>query len=51
MQHELGMKARAMFESKGLRSVAPPMNAAPGVLVYYSPAGANNMQMVKRFHA
>lgn len=51
MQHELGMKARAMFESKGLRSVAPPMNAAPGVLVYYSPAGASNMQMVKRFHS
>jgi len=38
-----------MLESKGLRSVAPKTNAAPGVLVYYSPKGVDNMQMVKRF--
>jgi aspartate aminotransferase-like enzyme len=40
-----------MFERKGLRSIAPKENAAPGVLVYYSPKGVDNMTMVKRFLA
>jgi aspartate aminotransferase-like enzyme len=40
-----------MFESKGLKSVAPKENAAPGVLVFYSPTGVDNMTMVKRFLA
>ena len=48
-QQELGEKARAMFESKGLRSVAHPNDAAPGVLVYYSPLGFDNGAMVKSF--
>lgn len=50
-QQELGDKMRAMFESKGLKSVAPKEYAAPGVLVFYSPKGVENMAMVKRFLA
>lgn len=42
---------RAMFESKGLKSVAPKEYAAPGVLVFYSPNGVDNMAMVKKFLA
>lgn len=36
-QEMLGHRARALLESRGLRSVAAPHCAAPGVLVYYSP--------------
>ena len=45
-QYEMGAKARAMFESKGLTSVAAPGFAAPGVLVYHSPEGNDNPTMV-----
>jgi len=48
-QAELGVKARAMLEGKGLKSVAAPGNEAPGVLVYYSPEGMDNPTMVSKF--
>jgi len=49
MQYKMGILARSMLESKGLRSVAAPGFQAPGVLVYYSPAGYDNMSIVKKF--
>jgi len=48
-QLDLGVKFRRMLESKGLRSCAAPECAAPGVLVYYSPEGVDNVAMVKKF--
>jgi aspartate aminotransferase-like enzyme len=48
-QIELGIKARAMIESKGLKSVAADGYQAPGVLVFYSPEGMDNPTMVKKF--
>lgn len=48
-QIELGEKAHAIFEKKGLKSVAAPGFRAPGVLVYYSPEGSENPVMMNRF--
>lgn len=48
-QLDLGWKARAILDSKGLVSVAAPGFQAPGVLVYYSPAGTDNPVMMNRF--
>ncbi|GMI14171.1 hypothetical protein TrVE_jg2720 [Triparma verrucosa] len=50
-QYKMGAMAREMLESKGLKSVAASENAAPGVLVYYSPAGNSNPEMVQKFHS
>ncbi|GMH81047.1 hypothetical protein TL16_g08804, partial [Triparma laevis f. inornata] len=50
-QWKMGNLAREMLESKGLKSVAASENAAPGVLVYYSPPGYSNPEMVQNFHA
>jgi alanine-glyoxylate transaminase / serine-glyoxylate transaminase / serine-pyruvate transaminase len=36
-QWDLGRRARALLAARGLRSVAAPGSAAPGVLVFYSP--------------
>jgi aspartate aminotransferase-like enzyme len=48
-QLSLGSQARAMLDSKGLKSVAAPGFQAPGVLVYYSPAGVDNPIMMEQF--
>jgi alanine-glyoxylate transaminase/serine-glyoxylate transaminase/serine-pyruvate transaminase len=48
-QLHLGWKSRAILDSKGLTSVAAPGSQAPGVLVYYSPEGADNPAMMNRF--
>jgi len=48
-QIELGKRARALFESRGLKSVAAPGYDAPGVLVFYSPEGISNLKMLNRF--
>jgi len=48
-QIELGVKAHEVLEKKGLMSVAAPGFKAPGVLVYYSPVGAENPEMMMKF--
>jgi len=48
-QLELGKKARDLFDSRGLTSVAAPGFQAPGVLVYYSPTGVENPEMMAKF--
>jgi len=48
-QIDLGRAARDLLESRGLISVAAPGSQAPGVLVYYSPAGVENPVMMNRF--
>eukprot|EP00590_Aulacoseira_subarctica_P011405 CAMPEP_0172414462 /NCGR_PEP_ID=MMETSP1064-20121228/1115_1 /TAXON_ID=202472 /ORGANISM="Aulacoseira subarctica , Strain CCAP 1002/5" /LENGTH=421 /DNA_ID=CAMNT_0013151141 /DNA_START=206 /DNA_END=1471 /DNA_ORIENTATION=- len=48
-QTSLGKAARAMLDSKGLKSVAAPGFQAPGVLVYHSPVGVDNPVMMERF--
>jgi len=50
-QISMGAMARGMLESKGLRSVAAPGFQAPGVLVYYSPDGMANADMVSKFRS
>jgi alanine-glyoxylate transaminase/serine-glyoxylate transaminase/serine-pyruvate transaminase len=48
-QLEMGTKARNAMEARGLVSVAAPGFQAPGVLVYYSPEGAENPVMMQAF--
>jgi aspartate aminotransferase-like enzyme len=48
-QLELGQRARAAMDDRGLVSVAAPGFQAPGVLVYYSPTGTDNPVMMSRF--
>lgn len=48
-QLELGEKAHAAMGGRGLHTVAAPGYRAPGVLVYYSPPGAENNVMMQRF--
>jgi len=48
-QYELGRKSRDVLDSKGLTSVAAPGFQAPGVLVYYSPTGVANPEMMTQF--
>lgn len=48
-QLELGQKARAILDGKGLTSVAAPGFQAPGVLVYYSPEHTDNPVMMTSF--
>lgn len=48
-QHDLGIQARALLDSRGLTSVAAPGFEAPSVLVYYSPAGQDNPSMMNKF--
>jgi aspartate aminotransferase-like enzyme len=48
-QLELGRQARGAFEARSLTSVAAPGFQAPGVMVYYSPAGTDNPVMMNRF--
>jgi len=48
-QLELGQKARAVLDGKGLTSVAAPGFQAPGVLVYYSPEQTDNPVMMTSF--
>merc|ERR1712157_182643 len=44
-----GNDAHALLQSRGLVPVAAPRYQAPGVLVYYSPTGADNPQMMNMF--
>lgn len=48
-QIKLGEEAHEALSSRGLMSVAAPGYRAPGVLVYYSPLGASNVDMVNNF--
>ena len=48
-QIELGRVTRDTLESKGLTSVAAPGFQAPGVLVFYSPSGIENLTMMNNF--
>mmetsp|Transcript_18983 Transcript_18983/g.28146 ORF Transcript_18983/g.28146 Transcript_18983/m.28146 type:complete len:430 (-) Transcript_18983:135-1424(-) len=48
-QIELGKVSRAALEARGLISVSAPGAQAPGVLVFYSPAGTDNPVMMSRF--
>mmetsp|Transcript_9286 Transcript_9286/g.14299 ORF Transcript_9286/g.14299 Transcript_9286/m.14299 type:complete len:428 (+) Transcript_9286:81-1364(+) len=48
-QIELGKVARDALEARGLISVSAPGAQAPGVLVFYSPAGTDNPVMMSRF--
>lgn len=48
-QAKLGTTARSLLDSKGLTSVAAPGFQAPGVLVYYSPEGMENPEMMAKF--
>merc|ERR1711957_92777 len=48
-QIELGARAREMFESKGLKSVAGRGFESAGVLVFYSPDGMSNLKILNRF--
>lgn len=50
-QLELGRKARESLTNRGLTSVAAPGFQAPGVLVYYSPTGIENPEMMTKFKA
>jgi len=45
----LGQKAHDVLQKKGLTSVAAPGYQSPGVLVYYSPAGSENPEMMAKF--
>ena len=49
LQQQLGHRARALLDSKGLTSVAAPGFQAPGVLVYYSPTDVDNPVMMNKF--
>jgi alanine-glyoxylate transaminase/serine-glyoxylate transaminase/serine-pyruvate transaminase len=48
-QLELGRAARDALESKGLTSVSALGFEAPGVLVFYSPEGVENPEMMNKF--
>lgn len=48
-QIELGKMAHDAMHARGLKTVAAPGFQAPGVLVYYSPPGAENNVMMQRF--
>jgi len=48
-QIELGEKAHAAFQKRGLAPVAAPGFQAPGVMVYYSPDGFENPVMMNKF--
>lgn len=48
-QIELGRMAHSAMAARGLKTVAAPGFEAPGVLVYYSPPGAENNVMMQRF--
>jgi len=48
-QIDLGTEAHACLQSKNLVPVAAPGFRAPGVLVYYSPKGASNLDMMGGF--
>jgi len=48
-QHELGERARAALDIRGLTSVAAPGCQAPGVLVYHSPSDIDNPEMMNKF--
>jgi len=48
-QYDLGKKARAALDERGLTSVAAPGFQAPGVLVYHSPAETDNPDMMTKF--
>jgi len=48
-QIELGRMAHTAMANRGLKTVAAPGFEAPGVLVYYSPPGAENQHMMQRF--
>jgi len=50
-QKELGSKFRSVLDSKGLTSVSAPGFQAPGVLVYYSPEGVENPEMMTKFRS
>ena len=45
----LGKLARSTIDTKGLTSIAAPGFQAPGVLVYYSPVGIENISMMTKF--
>lgn len=48
-QYDLGERARAALETRGLTSVAAPGCQAPGVLVYHSPSDIENPEMLDKF--
>jgi len=48
-QIELGKKARAALDERGLTSVSAPGYQAPGVLVYHSPSETANPEMMAKF--
>ena len=48
-QLALGKLARSTLDTKGLTSIAAPGFQAPGVLVYYSPVGIENISMMTKF--
>lgn len=48
-QIDLGKEAHAVLQSRNLVPVAAPGFQAPGVLVYYSPKGASNLDMMGSF--
>jgi len=48
-QIDLGKKAHEMMAKKGLKTVAAPGFQAPGVLVYYSPEGSENPDVMNKF--
>jgi len=48
-QIDLGIAAHDAFSRKGLVSVAAKGYQAPGVMVYYSPIGAENPEMFTKF--
>jgi len=48
-QIDLGVATHDAFHRKGLLSVAAPGYQAPGVMVYYSPPGAENPEMFQKF--
>ena len=48
-QLEMGVKARAAVDARGLVSVAAPGFQAPGVMVYYSPSSTDNPIMMQKF--
>ena len=48
-QYDLGKKTRDALNERGLLSVAAPGFQAPGVLVYYSPGGNENPEMMTKF--
>lgn len=50
-QLNLGARSRGALDNRGLTSVAAPGFQAPGVLVYYSPSGTQNPEMLNKFKA